>query len=467
VNAKKTVMLIAGIVVFFAVSNIAPPEGLTVESMKAMGVFLCAVCLWIGDVFPFFVTCLGMFCGLVLSGAVSFNDGFQGFSSSIYCFMLGAMGISVALTKSGLMRRISLLIMKLFSPTFKGQSLGLIITGVVINPIVPSVTAKTAMMMPFSKGVADAMGYEPRSKGMHGIYASAYVGITLGSFLLYTANFFLVVARGMLPQETQDQFTVGPWLLASLPWTVIIFVLLYFVIQKMFSPEHEKSGISKEYVLNELNEMGKLSKKEIISLVILVISVALWAVENQTGLPSHVIAVTASVLLLMLGVMDVKDFTQGVSWNMLIVIGVLFGLSNIFGQLGINEFFAKQVSPLTVVFGDRQWLLLIGMAVLIYLMRFFLTAQMAAIPIFVTIFLPLCQAAGISPWICAFVSATSSNVWNVLYQNTFAMQAYAAYDGEENIQYGKIAMVSVAYMVINIIAILLNFPLWKMTGLIA
>jgi DASS family divalent anion:Na+ symporter len=169
----------------------------------------------------------------------------------------------------------------------------------------------------------------------------------------------------------------------------------------------------------------------------------------------------------MLGVMDVKDFTQGVSWNMLIVIGVLFGLSNIFGQLGINEFFAKQVSPLTSIFGDRQWLLLIGMAVLIYLMRFFLTAQMAAIPIFVTIFLPLCQAAGISPWICAFVSATSSNVWNVLYQNTFAMQAYAAYDGEENIQYGRIALVSVAYMVINIIAILLNFPIWKMTGLIA
>ena len=465
-NKKKFTFMIIGVILFILFSTQKPFTGLTPESMKCLGVFFCAICFWIGDVFPFFVTCLGLFCGLVLSGGAGFNTAFQGFSSSIFCFMLGAMGISVALEKCGLMKRIALLIMKLFSPTFKGQSLGLLISGLLINPIVPSVTAKTAMVMPFSKGIADSMGYEPHSKGMHGIYIAAFCGITLGSFAFYTSNFFAIVVRGLMPEEAQHEFTFIPWMFAAIPWIVVTFLCLGIMINILYKPEAEQKGLSKEHVINELAQLGKLSRNEIISIIILSISVLIWMLENQLGLPAHVVAVAAAVLLLMLKVISVEDFICGVSWNMLIVIGVLIGLSNVFGEVGINDYVAKLVSPLVELVAGNIFIFLTGMTILIYIMRFFLTSQMAALPIFMSIFLPACAACNISPWVCAFVSLTSSGVWNVLYQNTLAMQAYAAYEGEKNIQYKLIARSSICYMLINIFAITASVPIWKLMGLV-
>lgn len=463
---KETTFLLIGILVLIMFFFVRPPQGLTPESMKCLGVFFCAVCFWVGNVFPFFVTCLGLFCGLVLSGAVSFNSAFQGFSSSIFCFMLGAMGISVALDKSGLLKRIALILMKSFSPTFKGQSIGLLISGLIINPIVPSVTAKTAMIMPFSKGIADSMGYEHHSKGMYGIYISTFCGITLGSFAFYTSNFFAILVRGLMPKEAQNEFTFIPWMIATIPWIVITFLLLAVIINILYKPQYEKEGLSKEYVIEQLKQINSLSKNEIISIIVLMACVLLWAFENQMGLPAHVVAVAAAVILLMTKVISVEDFIHGVSWNMLIVIGVLIGLSNVFEEVGINDFAAEMITPIVKLAAGRKSILLIGIAILIYIMRFFLTSQMAALPIFMSIFLPACNVCGISPFVCAFVSLTSCGVWNVLYQNTFAMQAFAAYGGDESIHYSQIAKASVCYMIINIIAILGSMPVWSIMGLV-
>ncbi|MBR3053162.1 MAG: hypothetical protein IKG59_03440, partial [Firmicutes bacterium] len=82
------------------------------------------------------------------------------------------------------------------------------------------------------------------------------------------------------------------------------------------------------------------------------------------------------------------------------------------------------------------------------------------------IFMPIYQHAGISPFIVAFITSTSCALWTVLYQNTLAMQGYAAYGGEANIKYSSIAKLSVCYMAINLVAVLVNIPVWHLMGLI-
>lgn len=48
------------------------------------------------------------------------------------------MGISAAVSKSGLLERISLKVMSLAPPTFRGQSLALMCPGLLIEPFIPS-----------------------------------------------------------------------------------------------------------------------------------------------------------------------------------------------------------------------------------------------------------------------------------------------------------------------------------------
>ena len=465
-NGKKAVFLAIGLIIMAASFLIGPVEGLSKEGVHGLGIFFCAICLWIGDVFPFFVTCLAFMCTLILTGTVTFAVGFQGFTSSIFCFILGALGMSVAFENSGLLKRLSLCIMKLFSPTFRGQTLGLLATGIVISPVMPSVTAKTAILMPFSRGIAEAMGYAPRSKGMHGIYSAAYCGVTLGCYAFYTASFFAIVARGMMPAELQAEFGFVKWFTHSLLWLAVTFLLLAVVINVLYRPKGKGENLTREYVSGQLKAMGKMSRKEIISLVFLVVCVILWALDNRTGLPSHVIALAASMLMIMMNVITVKEYLEGVSWNMVLMFGVLTGLGGIFGELGIDDYVAKLVAPVVNLAAGNATLLIASIMILIYVMRFFLTVQMAAIPIFMSIFMPICQHAGISPFIVAFITSTSCALWTVLYQNTLAMQGYAAYGGEANIKYSSIAKLSVCYMAINLVAVLVNIPVWHLMGLI-
>lgn len=462
---KKRFFGIAGIVAFILISMIAPPEGLTTESMRCLGIFAWAVCYWVGDVLPFLVTCMGMFCALIFSGAATFAVAVSGFTNSVICFIFGAMGISVALTKSGLMRRISFCIMKLFSPTFKGQVIGLMTAGLIINPLVPSVTAKTAMVMPISKGISDAMGYGPYSKGMYGIWTACFVGITIASYSFFNCNFTSLLAKGMLPEDVQAEFGLVRWFLASLPWLVVIMIGMGAFILICYKPDKVSTAINREYVADELRKLGPLSRDEKICLAVLLTSVMLWAFETRTGLPSHVIAVAAVVILISVNVITVDDFIRGTGWNMIIVISLLMGLSNNFTATGISAWVAGMVKPLVEILSGSNFIILVAIALVVYIMRFAITSQMAAIPIFLNMFFPVCQVTSISPWVICFASLTSNAIWTVLYQTVYGMQGFAAYGGDQWIKYGQLSKAGLFYMVLNIGALGISIPVWTAMGL--
>ena len=466
ISRKKLIFGIIGLILCVVISFLTPPAELTRQSMICLGIFACAVCFWVGDVFPFFITCVAMFCAFCLTNTVSYDIAVSGISNSILCFMLGAMGISVALTKSGVMKRLAYSIMKLFSPTFRGQTIGLLCSGVIINPLIPSVTAKTAMVMPISKGIADAMGYEPKSRGMHGIWAATFTGITMCSYAFYSSNFYCIYVRGMLDAETQTQFGFLGWLLASIPWLLILIVGMAIGIQILYKPGNANSSMSKEYIAGELKKLGSLSRNEKISIVTLLVCVVLWATENYHGFASHVVALAAVVVLMMTNVISVADFTKGVGWTMLLIIAILVGLGNVFEEVGINAFVATLIQPLVTPIAGNPYILLTVITLICYVLRFVITSQMTALPIFMSIMLPICEVSNISPWVMGFVILTATSTWNVIYQNTFAMQGFAAYDVDKNVVYGQLAKSSICFMLINIIAIVISIPIWSMMGFI-
>lgn len=463
---RKLIFGAVGVVLMLVLSFFPAPEGLTSASMRVIGIFACAVCFWIGDVFPFFVTCIAMFCAFVLTKSVPYAVAVSGISNNILCFMLGAMGISVALTKSGVMKRLAYSIVRMFSPTFRGQTIALLCSGMVINPLIPSVTAKTAMVMPISKGIADAMGYKPKSKGMHGIWAATFTGITICSYAFYSSNFYCIYVRGMLDEAVQERFGFLGWFVASLPWLVILVVGMAIGINLLYKPERNESEMSREFIGNELKKLGKLTRDERITVAVLLICIVLWATENLHGLPSYMVALLAVAVLLMTKVISVADFTKGVGWTMLLIIAILVGLGSVFNEVGINAAISTLVQPMVAPIAHMPVVLLVAVTVICYLLRFVITSQMTSLPILMSVLLPICETAGISPWVMGFVILTATSTWNVIYQNTFAMQGFAAYDGENNIAYGQVAKSSMCYMAVNILGILISVPIWSAMGLI-
>ena len=100
-------------------------------------------------------------------------------------------------------------------------------------------------------------------------------------------------------------------------------------------------------------------------------------------------------------------------------------------------------------------------------MRYVYANIMTILAIFMPLLIPVAQSAGISAWVIAFTMLTAAATWNVIFQNTFAMQGYAAFGGEEKVKFGQLSKLSYVYMVLNVVALLASIPIWQLIGVIS
>jgi DASS family divalent anion:Na+ symporter len=397
----------------------------------------------------------------------SFAHAFSGYTASTWWFMLGAMGISAALGKTGLMKRFTYNIMRFFAPTFKGQLFGLTFSSLVITPFIPSVTAKTAMVMPIAKGISDSMGYKAKTRELHGIYLAAFSSITLISYSFVSSNFFCYFAVGLLPEADQAKFGWLQWLISSLPWLIIVVVCMLIFNFLLYRPKTETSVMTKEYVQKELDAMGKMTGKEIFTIVILLVAVAFWATENLHHISGNIIALCALVILLIADVITISDFKAGVPWDMLLMIGALMGLGAVFNSVGINQYITTLVTPVVNSISGNPYLFIGLIAIVLYVLRLVYTDTMTILVIMIPLLTPLANVAGISPWIGAFTVLTTCSTWNVIFQNNFMMQWYDSYVWDETVSFGALSKLSYIYMVVNLLALWISIPLWQIMGLIS
>lgn len=348
IPTKKLIGAILGVVLGVIVAILPPPAELTSGSMIVLGLFVWAIVFWIFDVLGFFVTSMILTVAFPLLRVAPFASAFSGYISTTWWFMLGAMGISTALSKSGLMKRFTYSIMKMFAPTYKGQVLGIMASSLVVTPFIPSVTAKTAMVMPIAKGIADSMGYKPMSKEMHGLFLAAFTSITLIGYSFVSSNFFCYFAVGMLPAADQAKFGWIQWLLASLPWLIVVMAGMLFCVLFLYKPKVETSVMTKEHVAKELESMGPIGGKEKFTIAVLLIAVLLWATENIHGISGNLVALSGMLILLVSNIITVPDFKAGIPWDMLLMIGALMGLGSVFDAVGINQFVSTLVTPMVL-----------------------------------------------------------------------------------------------------------------------
>ncbi|MDO4557268.1 MAG: anion permease, partial [Lachnospiraceae bacterium] len=175
-SIMKLVGLVAGAAVIAASILITPPEGLTHEALVAIGWLLGAIVWMIFDTFEDYVAMLAMCSGWVVCGAAPTAVAFSTFSNNTWLLLVGALAIGAGASKSGLLRRITLLMLKTFPATHKGQYYGLIASGLVVGPLIPSTTAKGAILGQIAASISDTLGFERGTRASAGLFAAFFIG---------------------------------------------------------------------------------------------------------------------------------------------------------------------------------------------------------------------------------------------------------------------------------------------------
>ncbi len=464
-NRLKPIMAVAGIAIGLFIALQPPWDDLSTQAMYTLGLLAAAICFWIGRVFDDYVVALIMGIGWVALQIVPFETAFATFHSKTWWLMLGAMGLGLGVAKSGLLRRSTLLMLKTMPPTYFGQSLALLITGLIAAPAVPSIVAKVSIAAKFVPELVRGMGLPMKSKASAGLFMAMYLGFVATAPIFLTGSSTNLLILDMLPLQEQAALSWMGWLkLTLLPGAMILAG--GFLLTMLFMAPKQKVAADPTIVSRQLRELGPFSHQEKITLAVLAVAIALWVTEGMHGIHAVTVALSGLAVLLATGVVDKKALQSELGWSTLIFLGIILNLGVVIPALGIDNFLGERVSLLlSPLSGNCLFFIAALMAIAIGL-RFLVVSVNALSTILILVLAAVAQQAGLSVWVLGFaVQYIGHLVFFLPYQSATYIVAVGA-SGQDVITSGDTARASLIFVSVIALAICLSIPLWRLFGIV-
>ena len=310
---------------------------LTMQGKAVMAALIYAVILWITEALPFPATGLSLMLILHIMGVAPFKELVQvGLGSHVILFLMGAIGISAALTVSGLARRFMLIVLSKVGVRTERIVFAFMGIGVVLSMWVTDM-AVAAMLLPLGVSILQGAGCKPLESNFG---RALMIGIVWGALFGGTATPAgcgpNILAIGFMKDIANITITFPQWMIVGVPGALLMLPVGWFILLKIFPPEIKELPYKPENIRQELNSMGSLSRKERNTLVVFCITVFLWLfgpVLQNVGfdLPASAVALFGFFLLFVPGLRVFngwKDAEKEISWGGLLLIagGIAAGL---------------------------------------------------------------------------------------------------------------------------------------------
>ena len=416
---KQLIYLIVGLILGIAIALIPAPSGLEVQAMRVIGILVCAIVWWAGQVFHEAVTAILMCVAFVIFGKVPIDVSFSAFSGSTYWLLVAAFGLGKA--------------------------------------------AKCTVLSPLTRGISEAMGYKNEGKEATGLFLAYYSAICFSPAMFITASVTTAALVGMYSAEIQAEYTMVKWALCSLPFIVPFFIGNYLYISSRYKPASgQKLDVS--FLEERQKALGPWKREEKIMGVIMILTVLSWVLKSVTNIPEYATALIALCATLIFGILPVKQWRNNVAWESLIFIACSVGLGTVLPHVNITTWLSEAVGPYTVGFFSNPFLLIAGLAVLTLLVRFLILSEIGYLSVFTALLIPLGISAGINPWIIGFILNAFVIGWFLPYQSSVYLTAiYAAGEGWVTIK--DTTKYCYVYCIIGLVCMYIAYFLWNLMGI--
>lgn len=460
VSRPKLIAVIAASILMVAFFLIEPFPGLEPVGMRFLGIFIWWIVLMVTEPIPTYLSCIAGLVIAIFVRCASFAEAFGSFASSTSILLIGAFGMATALSNSGLLNRLALYVMKLFPGTYKGQIWAVSIASIVIAPTIPSTTAKCSVLIPVVNTICDEMGYEPHSKGAVGLISVCNTITNCCGVVFMTGG---IVAASMLALYT-GAFTWVSYLAFTVVWGVVLFLGTVFFHLFYYDPDRgvaraEIKKLDKTVIQSRIEALGKMSRKEIGALIVLLVTIVLWITEKQHGIPTAVVALAAWVTLACFGLFTVPEFNSGkMMWTVWAMVAAILGFIGLLSATGVSAWVGNMVAPVVSAISGSPALIIIGCAILSSLLMMGLVNYL----IFAAIAVPLLAAAPMDPICILFPICMSGMIFVLPPQNVCVLAVEGLSGGR--IAFKDIRPSAIAYVVTNLAALIVSIPWWKILG---
>jgi solute carrier family 13 (sodium-dependent dicarboxylate transporter), member 2/3/5 len=191
-----------------------------------------------------------------------------------------ALFLSAAMTKTGLDRRIALMVLSKMGAKTNRVLIGVILVGLVLSFFVPSTTARVACMVPIVMGIIAAFGVSRTSKFAGVLMIATAQADSIWNVAIKTAAAQNMIAVGFIEKQLNHTVTWLEWFTAAFPFGVAMSIALYWVLMKLMPPEIEEIEGGKETIRREMAGLGPMTFSEKKLLGISLALLFFWSTEG-------------------------------------------------------------------------------------------------------------------------------------------------------------------------------------------
>lgn len=315
------------------------PAGLQPKAWYFFALFTTAILALILEPIP--PAAVGLI-GVTLAGALLLVDPkpagslkwvLSGFSNGVVWLIFAAYLFAQGYEKTGLGRRIALLLVKALGKKTLGLGYAVALADLVLAPFTPSNTARSGgTIFPIIKNIPPLYDSLPGE-------ASAR---KIGSYLMWTAlattcvtssMFITALAPNLLALELVSKtanvsFTWTQWAAGFLPVGVLLFILTPYLTYLIYPPTVRVSKDVPTWAAEELKKMGKITRKEVLMACFAICALTLWIFGGKLFDATTVALMVVSGMILT-GVITWDDVIGNKqAWNVLAWFATLVTLAD-------------------------------------------------------------------------------------------------------------------------------------------
>ena len=311
------------------------PEGLSVAGQRMIGIMVFSVIVWATTAISYpvsagvIMTLMALLIGFapnpetgkLFGTAAGLGIGLKGFASTAFCLVAAAMFLAVAMTKTGLDKRIALVILSKLGAKSNRVVIGVILCGFILSFFVPSTTARVPIVM----GMIKAFDVPLKSKFAGMLMITVAQVDSVWNVGIKTAAAQNMVAVNFISSQLGVDISWLDWFVAAAPFSLLMSICLYKLMMHLMPPEIDEIKGGKETVARLLKEMGKVSVDEMKLLVISIFLLIFWTTEKKLHpIDTSTTTMVAVTLLLLpkIGVMSWNDVVHKVNWGTVLLFGV-------------------------------------------------------------------------------------------------------------------------------------------------
>lgn len=396
-NIKMLAIFLLG----FFMWNLNIPEGLTDNAWHLLIIFLCTIIGIVLNPLPIgAITSTGVLV-LILTQTLTLKETLSGFGDNSVWLIVFAFFISGGFINTGLGSRIAYNLIYKFGRNTIGLAYSLVFTDFILSPSIPSVTARSGgIVFPIASALSnvfsDSETHKTRTHRNGGFFMAVCMQssvITSGMFLTAMVANPVVV---QLASAANIDISWGDWALAAFVPGMLCLILMPLVMYYyLYPPAIKTSEAAPEMAKKQLEEMGPISRQEILMIAIFFMLIFLWiAGQNLFGISAVTTALIGFVSLLLTRLIKFDEAVGNkAAWGTFIWFAHLSMMSSFLAKFGVMTWAEGNLKILLI--GLSPFALIAVLSFIYFYTHYFFASATAHVAVFMPAFLMLFIQAGI------------------------------------------------------------------------